>query len=189
MKALVEATPISGPGMGGEEQVRLARHRAGRNVDDDGDPLALGAGVAKRGEGVGGLARLRDEEGEPARLEHRLAVAELGGDIELDRDPGELLEPIFGDHPGVEAGSAGDDGDPRHAGEILVHGRQRDLALERAEVGGEGLGDHDRLLEYLLLHEMGVIALVGGRVRGAGGDDLALDRLVGAVEDARRRHG
>ena len=37
--------------------------------------------------------------------------------------------------------------------------RQRDLLLERAQIGAERLGDDHRLLENLLLHEMGVIAL------------------------------
>src|SRR3546814_8922389 len=56
-------------------------------------------------------------------------------DIELDGDAGELLQPVFGDHAGVEAGAAGDDGDARHVGEGKVHLRQRDLLLQRAEIG------------------------------------------------------
>jgi catecholate siderophore receptor len=45
------------------------------------------------------------------------------------------------------------------------------------------LRDDDRLLEDFLAHEVGVIALVDPRRRGARSDDLALHRLVGAVED------
>jgi hypothetical protein len=40
---------------------------------------------------------LRDEQGQPALFEHRLAVAEFGRDIDVDRHARELLEPIFGD--------------------------------------------------------------------------------------------
>ena len=56
-------------------------------------------------------------------------------------------------------------------------------ALERAHIALQGLGDDDRLLENLLAHEMGVIALVDALGRGAGVDDLAFDRTIVAVED------
>jgi hypothetical protein len=71
----------------------------------------------------------------PARLQHRLAVAELGRDIELDRHARELLQPIFGDHSGIKARPAGDDGDARHVGEAEVHLRQRHHLLERTQIG------------------------------------------------------
>ncbi len=67
--------------------------------------------------------------------------------------------------------------------QVEVEIRQRDLALERADIALEGLGDHDRLLENLLLHVMAIIALLDPRGRGAGFDDLAVDGLVGAVVD------
>ena len=49
-----------------------------------------------------------------------------------------------------------------------VHLRQRDLLLERAQIGAERLRDDDRLLENLLLHEVAVIALLDRGGRGAG---------------------
>ena len=119
--------------------------------------------VAKRGERIGGLARLADEQREAARLQHRLAVAELGRDIDVDRDARELLDPIFGDQPGVIARSAGDDGQPLDRLEVGVGNRQRDLAFERAHVGLESLRNHDRLLEDLLLHVVAIIALLDRR--------------------------
>ena len=67
--------------------------------------------------------------------------------------------------------------------EVGIGDRKRDLALERPHVALESLGNHDRLLENLLLHEVAVIALLDRRRRSAGLDDLALDRLVVAVED------
>ena len=47
----------------------------------------------------------------------------------------ELLDPIFGDKARVEARSAGDDGQPVDLPKLGVGDRQRDLALERADVG------------------------------------------------------
>ena len=111
-------------------------------------------GVAQRRERVGGLARLADEQRQPARLEHRLAVAELARDIDVDRHARELLDPIFGDQAGIIARAAGDDRQPVDALEVGIGDRQRDLAFERPDIGLESLGNHDRLLEDLLLHVM-----------------------------------
>ena len=167
--------------MGRQEKVRLPRHRAGRDVDDDRDALLLVAGVAEGGERIGGLAGLADEEGEAARLQHRLAVAKLGSDIDIYRHAGELLEPIFGNHAGVEAGAAGDDGDAVDVGEVKVAGWQRDLALERADIALERLGNHDRLLENLLLHIVAIIALLDWSGRRPAVDNLALDGAIIAI--------
>ncbi len=87
------------PGMGRQEQVRLARHRTGRHVDHHGDGLAMFLAVAQRGQRIGGLPALRNEQRQPARLQHRLAIAELGGKIDVGRQPRELLEPVRGPAP------------------------------------------------------------------------------------------
>src|SRR3546814_7941276 len=112
-----------------------------------------------------------------------LTIAKLAGDVDVDGDAREGLEPIFGDHAGIKAGAAGDDGDAVDAGEVEIHLRQRDRLFERTDVGGEGLRDHGRLLENLLLHIMAVRPLFD---RG-GGDtrrrNIALDCLVFAVEN------
>ena len=70
-------------------------------------PLLLG--VAKGRERVGGLARLRNEDRKSARLQRRLAVAEFGRDIDLDRQAGETLEPVFRDQAGIVGRAAGRD--------------------------------------------------------------------------------
>ena len=98
VKALVEATPISIPASVGATTA-LAGHRRGRHVDDGQDVLPAALRVAQRGQGIGGLAGLRDEEGEPSRLHRRLAVAELGGNVDLDRQARQALEPILAISP------------------------------------------------------------------------------------------
>lgn len=136
--------------MGREEQIGLARHAAGRDVDDDRDRLPLRLAMAQRRERVGGLARLRDEEREPAGLEHRVAIAKLRRDIDVDGHARELFEPVFGDHAGIKAGAAGDDGDAVDPRQVEIHLRQRHRLFERADIGGERLRDDGRLLENLL---------------------------------------
>ena len=69
------------------------------------------------------------------------------------------------------------------AAEIEVAGRKRNFAFQPPDVALQGLRNHDRLLEDLLLHEVAIIALIDRSGRSAGLDDIALDRLVVAVED------
>ena len=53
--------PDLGPGLGPQHGIGLARHRALVDIDQRDDPLVLRPGVAERGQGVRGLARLRHE--------------------------------------------------------------------------------------------------------------------------------
>ena len=86
--------------------------------------------IAQRRKRIGRLARLRDEQGRAARLEHGIAVAKLGRDIDVDRQAGATLEPIFGDHARVEGRAAGGDREPRELGEIEGKLRQVDVLVE-----------------------------------------------------------
>src|SRR3546814_3267670 len=79
-----------------------------------------------------------------------LAIAELARDIDVDRNAREGFEPIFGDHAGVEAGAARDDGDAVDLRQVEIHLRQRDGLFERADIGGARLRNHRRLLENLV---------------------------------------
>ena len=132
---------------------------------------------------VGGLSRLRDDNAERVRQQDGVAVAELARDIDFDANAGEALDPIFANHRDIEGRAAGNDRHAFYRGEIGFRNRECDFTFERADISLEGLSNHDRLLEDLLLHVMGVIALLD-RSRGrAGLDDLAPDRAIVAIEN------
>ena len=61
MNALVDATPISGPGVRVDRAVALPRGHAADDVADRDAARALGLRLAQRGQRVGRLARLRDD--------------------------------------------------------------------------------------------------------------------------------
>jgi len=75
--------------------------------------LALRLGVAQRRQSVRRLARLRHDDHQPVLGQRRLAVAKLRGDVDIHRKPGEALQPIARDEPGVKGGSAGRNSDAR----------------------------------------------------------------------------
>ena len=174
-----------GPRVDRQQQVRLARHRAGRHVDDRRDGLPLRLAIAQRGERVGGLAALRDKQREPALGQRRFAVTELARHIDIDRHARELFDPVLADHAGVIGGAARDDGHALDAGEIEIHLRQRYGLVRLADIAGERLRDHGRLFEDLLLHEVAVIAPLHGSGAGARGDDLAFDLMAVDIENLR----
>src|SRR3546814_10850441 len=76
-------------------------------IDDDGDLLSIFARMAKRGERIGGFARLADEERQAIRLDHRRTIAKFRCHIEIDRHARELFEPVARNHPGIKARAAG----------------------------------------------------------------------------------
>ena len=171
VKALVEATPISGPASVGSTTSRLARDGRRTHVDDRGDALALRLAVAQRRQRVGRLARLRHEQGEPALGQRRLAVAELGGDVDVDRNARVALDPVLADQARVVGRAAGRDRHLRErAGSMPEIGHHHATFREIDEVG-QRVADHLRLLVDLLGHEVAVVALVdqqrGGDRRGA----------------------
>ena len=144
-----------------------------------------GAALAREphgGQRVGRLARLRDADDEVARADHRVAVAVLGGDVHLHRDPRPLLDRVAADQAGVVARAAGDDDDPLGvAQQRLV---DRALVVEVHAVGAHGavgdrLGHRVGLLVDLLEHEGLEAALLGGLLVPVDLDDLALE--LGAV--------
>src|SRR3546814_20967328 len=62
--------------------------------------------MAKRGERIGGFARLADEERQAIRLDHRRTIAKFRCHIEIDRHARELFEPVARNHPGINARAA-----------------------------------------------------------------------------------
>ena len=173
-----------GTGQRLQHGLAFARDRRGRHVDHGQRVHALALGVAQRGQRVGGLAGLRNEDREIALAQRRLAVAEFGGDIDLDRHAREPLEPVFGDVAGIARGAAGRD---RNALDVLEVERQLDRqhhALGRhVDIARQGVADHFRLLVDFLGHEVAVVRLVDQRGRGRVLDRLALhDRVVLVVD-------
>ncbi len=136
--------------------------------------LAALARIAQRSKRVGGFAGLRDEHSEIAGQERRVAVAELGGDIDLDRQMREALEPVLGDHGGVIGGAAGGDRDPIELVEIeRQRHRQRHPLARHVDVIRQRMADDFGLLEDFLGHEMAMIALVDVLLRGLQLEHLA----------------
>ena len=119
VKVLVAATPISSP-------ARVKRTESASRVAWLPITLVTAITVAPRlarqphrRQGVGGLARLGDPDHQVAGADDRVAVAVLGGDIHLDRDPCPLLDRVAADEARVIAGAAGNDHDPAHLGDEL----------------------------------------------------------------------
>ena len=171
--------------------VGLARDRRTGRVDDGDDLRALLAGVTDRLDRIHGLAALGDGDDQGLLADDRVAVAELAGELDLDRDAAPVLDRVAGDLSGVGRGAAADHDD-------LVDGAQDvfgDAYLVQGQVavgvdavrqrGTHGVG----LLVDLLLHE-GRPAVLGGAV---GGEvdlvRLALDGVTRGVDDGHAGRG
>src|SRR5205807_2623113 len=74
-----------------EHVVRLARDGRSDHVADRQTARAPRLRLAEAAQRVGRLAALRDRDAERARVNERIAVAELAGEIHLDGDPGQRL--------------------------------------------------------------------------------------------------
>ncbi len=152
------------------------------------DGQHAGAALARqphRRERVGGLARLGDPEHEVAGADDGVAVAVLGGDVDLDGQPRPLFDRVAADQPGVVGGAAGDDHDPLDALEDrLVEARPSSCEVDPVATGravGDRVGDGVGLFVDLLQHERLVSALLGGLLVPVDGDRRRARRL------ARRR--
>ena len=113
---------------------------------------------------VGGLPGLRDRDHQRAAVQHRVAVAELAGQLDLDGQPGPVLDGVLGQQPGVIGGAAGHDEHLVDLAQFLVGQPllvEHDAAVD--EVAEQGVGDRGGLLGDLLEHEVLVAALFGGR--------------------------
>ena len=119
------------------------------------------------------------------RVEGRLAVARLGGDVDLHGQARQGFEPVFRHQPGIIGGAAGGDREPR---EVLEIERQRlgqgDPAIGEVDVMGQRAAHHLGLLVDFLGHEVAVVAFLDPV--GLGDDALALARDRVAVDVADR---
>ncbi len=153
-----------GAGVRVEHGVGLARDGRAVGVADREHPGLLVLGVPQRHEGVHGLAGLADDDDQGGAVQDRVAVAELAGQLDLDRDAGPVLDGVLGDQAGVVGGAAGDDEDLVDVAQLLVG--EPDLVEHQlaaaAQPAEQGVGDRLRLLGDLLEHEPVVAALLGG---------------------------
>ena len=81
-----------------------------------------------------GLARLGYEQRKAAFLQHGVAITEFRSDIDIDGHAGEGFEPVFCDHAGIIAGSAGNNRYALYARQVEIHLRQGNGLLKRANV-------------------------------------------------------
>ncbi len=183
MKALVEATPISGP-------ARVMKRRAhSRTMADSGTlqmasvfccPSDLAWRSAARVSAVSPDCEMATISW--LRVGHRDAVAVFAGDLDGARHAGDGFEPVAGGVAGVAAGAAGEDQDRIDIGEQVGGFGAEDAGLDALAAADDfqGVGQRFGLLEDFLLH----VVLVGTEFDGGGGElrDMhrALDR--GAVE-------
>ena len=165
--------------------------RAGRVAE--GDLGAAGAAcLVHGGESVDGFAGLGDGDDERALIEDGLAVAELGGVIDLGGDAGEAFEVVAADERGVRGGAHADEdgaidrldlgGREWELVELNAGGVDQVTAAERVE---DGVG----LLVDLLEHEVLVAAAGGGDVVVRGDLDRLLDRAAGGVDERHAGRG
>ena len=120
--------------------------------------------MAHRLQRVGGLPGLRYRHHQRAAVQHRVAVAELAGQLDLDRQPGPVLDGVLGQQPGVIRGAAGHHEHLVDLAQFLVGQPllvEHDAAVD--EVAQQGVGHRGGLLGDLLEHEVLVAALFGGR--------------------------
>ena len=97
-------------------------------------------------------------------VQHRVAVAELAGQLDLYGQPSPVFDRVLGQQPGVVRRAAGDDEDLVDLAQFLVAQPllvEHDAAVD--EVAEQGVGDRGGLLGDLLEHEVLVAALFGGR--------------------------
>ena len=115
----------------------------------------------------------------PSLLDRRLAIAIFRGDVDLDRQPGEALDPVFADQAGHVGGAAADDRNPRQPCRIDRPGEGAQPLRGHVDVMGEGVADDFGLFVNFLRHEVAIIAFFGEQPAGRTAQDAALDDFAG----------
>ena len=142
--------------------------------------------VTQRRKRVRCLAGLRHEQGKTATRQRRLAIAELGGHIDLDWHARQRLEPVFGNQRRIGRRPAGNHRRFWQRCEVERKRGQRDGLAHRVDDRIQRMANDLGLLEDLLRHEVAVRTLVDKARRHRRRLDLAIDRPVVAVTDRHR---
>ena len=120
-------------------------------------------GAADRHQGVGRLTGLADRDDQRVPGQDRVAVAELGGELDLARDPGPVLDGVLRDLCCVVAGATRHDEDLVDVAQLVLrepHLVQGQVPLGRG-ASPQRLLDRGRLFVDLLQHEVGEPRLLG----------------------------
>ena len=153
------------------------------DIDERRGRQAQSLAPGQAGEGGGGLARLADGHGERVGHQGGGAIAELGRDLDIAGQAGQLFKGITADLGGVEGGTAGHDLDAgdRFEIDVLLEGP----TVDEIQIGRERTLDAVGLFVDLLFHEVAVLALLD--LGGRGRDDhlLTVHRFAIDVEHAR----
>ena len=121
--------------------------------------------LAQGAQGVGRLARLAQDEDERPVVERGVAVAELAGVLDLDRQVGEPLDQVLAHERGVPARAAGGEDDPADAAELpggQVQAAEDGGRLGASEPAPAGVAHGLGLLADLLEHVVRVAAQLDG---------------------------
>ena len=172
-----------GAGVGGDGALGFAGDGGADDVADGEGFGALADELVLGGDGVGGFAGLGDEEADGAGVGDGVAVAVLGGVVDVDGEAGEALDHELAGEAGVPGGSAGGDGDLvalRRSCVGDVHVGEEDLAGVERDAAEDGVADGAGLLVDFLEHEVLVAGLFG--LDGVPGDALDFEGERGAVE-------
>ena len=108
---------------------------------------------------------------------------EFRGDIDVDRQSGVALEPVFADQAGEIGGAAGRNRQPVDLGEIERQVERLGHAADEIDIVRQRVRDHFGLFMDFLFHEMASVTLIdheAGRQRLLA---LALDFFAVDVED------
>jgi hypothetical protein len=163
VNALVEATPISGPGVGVERAGADPRRLRAGDVRQRDEARAALLRRLHRPDRVDRLAGLRDAGDQHRGVGDRIAVAVLRGVVDLDRNPRQLLDQELADERRVPRGAAGEELDAGERAHVVGRELERveaDLAGLEVDPAAEGVAGGLGLLEDLLQHEVLVAALL-----------------------------
>ena len=142
--------------------VGLTRDRGADRVDDTDTERATLQAVAQREDRVGRLAALADEHADVVAEDGRLAVEEVGRELDRDRDLRKLLEDRARRDRRVVARAARAEHDTTATAddvEVRAKASERDAVLVEVDTATHGVDDRLGLLVDLLLHEVVKLAL------------------------------
>ena len=153
-----------GPRVRIQDAVRLPGDGRPHRVGDGDDVRLLAPGVPDGLQRVDGLAGLRDAQREGVRVEDRIPVAELAGDVDLHGQARPVLDRVLGHQSGVKGRATGHHEhlvDPLDL--VFAHPELVEVqAPGRVDPAPEGVPDRLGLLVDLLQHEVVEPALLRG---------------------------